>query len=195
MRQAVARVQRLYDTGYRWVVHADIDAFFDQIDHRLLLQKVTRLIRDERILRLIELWVAAEVWDGRQVVTLTRGIPQGSVVSPILANLFLDELDEALEAEGYRLVRFADDFLILCKTPEKAREGLELTEEVLNKMSLQLDQADVVHFDQGFTFLGVMFVRSMAMVPFHRARPERKVLFVPPPLDLAAYRLKKARGG
>ena len=194
VRQAVARVKHIYDAGYRWVVDADIDAFFDNIDHDILMKKIADLIQEERILGVIRSWVEAEVWDGKEVYKLDRGIPQGSVISPILANLFLDELDETLEAKGYKLVRFADDFLVLCKTPEKAQEALTLTEEILDKMSLALDEADIVHFDEGFTFLGVTFIRSMVMVPFERLKKERRVLYFPPPLNMAAYHLKKAKG-
>jgi group II intron reverse transcriptase/maturase len=194
VRQAVVRIQHLYDAGYRWVVDADIDAFFDNIDHDILMKKIAVLIQEERILGVIRSWVEAEVWDGKEVYKLDRGIPQGSVISPILANLFLDELDETLEAKGYKLVRFADDFLVLCKTPEKAQEALTLTEEILDKMSLALDEADIVHFDQGFTFLGVTFIRSLVMVPFERLKKERRVLYFPPPLNMAAYHLKKAKG-
>lgn len=194
VRQAVARVQSLYDDGYRWVVDADIDAFFDSVDHGLLMEKVTTLIQDEKIVRLTRSSIEAEVWDGQNVFRMDRGIPQGSAVSPILANLFLDELDETLERKGFRLVRFADDFLILCKSQDQAQEALALTEETLRKMALTLDEAEIVHFEQGFTFLGVTFVRSMAMVPFERVQRERKVLYFPPPLNLPAYFLKKARG-
>lgn len=187
VRQAVHKVKEYYDHGYRWVLDADIDAFFDSVPHDRLLAKVARLVLDESVLRLIRLWVEAEVWDGEQVLRLTKGIPQGSVVSPMLANLYLDELDEELLARGLRLVRYADDFLVLCKDREKAHQAAELTESILKSMSLELDEADVVHFDQGFRFLGVIFCRSAALVPFDREKKPKRVLHMPPPLDLDAY--------
>ena len=153
-----------------------------------------RYIRDKDILRLIELWIKAEVWDGESVKVIDKGIPQGSPISPILANLFLDELDEAMLKQGYKYVRYADDFLILSKTPEKAKESLEFTDEILEKMSLELDEADVISFEHGFKYLGVIFVRSLIMTPFDKPKRERKVLFMPPPLNMAAYLLKKKKG-
>ncbi len=95
---------------------------------------------------------------------------------------------------GQKYVRFADDFLILCKTPEKAKQSLEFANEMLEKLLLKLDESDIVSFDQGFKYLGVTFVRSLIMVPFDKPKKERKVLFYPPPLNMAAYYLKKKRG-
>lgn len=187
-RQAVYQVREYYEQGYRWVLDADIDAFFDSVPHDRLLGKVERLVSDKRVVSLLQLWIEAEVWDGQHIVRLTEGIPQGSVVSPMLANLYLDELDEALLARGLRLVRYADDFLVLCKTQEKARAAAELTEAVLEQMELELDEADIVHFDQGFRFLGVIFCRSAALIPFARDKKPKRVLYMPPPLDIAAYR-------
>jgi RNA-directed DNA polymerase len=194
VRLAVNCIKEHYDNGYRWVVDADIDAFFDNIDHELLMKKVFRYIRDKHICYLIAMWVKAEVWDGEAITTTKQGIPQGSPVSPILANLFLDELDEALLTHQQKIVRFADDFIILCRAPEKAKEALALTNEILEKLHLKLDESDITDFDHGFKFLGVIFVKSLIMVPFERAKKERKVLYYPPPLDMAIYLLKKRKG-
>src|SRR4030042_1690377 len=169
-QQAVYQVRGYYKQGYRWVCDADIDAFFDTVPHDRLLSEVAELIVEKSLQHLISLWVKAEVWDGEQVLRLTQGIPQGSVISPMLANLYLDELDEELLARGICLVRYADDFLVLCKSKEKAQEALELTEQILAQMSLGLDEADIVHFDQGFRFLGVIFCRSTTMVPFGKEK-------------------------
>ena len=141
VRQAVYKIKSYYNDGYRWVIDADIDAYFDSVDHELLLGKVKRYMNNPDIIRLIELWIKAEIWDGESLLILDKGIPQGSPISPILANLFLDELDEKMIQQGYKYVRFADDFLILCKTPEKAKESLEFTNEILDKMSLELDES------------------------------------------------------
>lgn len=190
VRQAVYKIKAYYEAGYKWVVDADIDAFFDSVEHELLLQKVKKYINDEDIVRLIESWVKAEVWDGNELTVTEKGIPQGSPVSPILANLFLDELDEAMLKNGQKYVRFADDFLVLCKSPEKAKQSLEFTNETLDKMLLKLDESDIVSFDQGFKYLGVTFVRSLIMVPFDKPKKERKVLYYPPPMNMDAYCLR-----
>jgi len=191
VKQAVHQIKEYRDKGYTWVVDADIDQYFDSIDHGILLDKVKGIIKDPDILKLIEMWVKADVWDGKGVTKLARGIPQGSVISPVLANLFLDQLDEELLNKGFKLVRYADDFVILCKTPEKAAKALEVTDEILDKLSLELDEADIVSFDQGFKYLGVYFVRSMIFVPYDRPKRERKVLYFPPPMDLSSYLLKR----
>jgi len=187
VRHAILKVKEYYEAGYHWVLDADIDAFFDSVPHERLIRKVESIITDLRVLSLIRHWVEAEVWDGKRVSTIEKGIPQGSVISPLLANLYLDELDEELQARGIRLVRYADDFVVLCRTEEKAQEARLLTEETLRKMDLQLDEADVIHFDRGFRFLGVIFCRSTIMVPFDKDKKPRRVLDVPPPLNIKAY--------
>ncbi|MFZ3115001.1 MAG: reverse transcriptase domain-containing protein [Syntrophales bacterium] len=184
VKMAVQRIKEYYDQGYRWVVEADIDAFFDTVDHDLLMSKVEKYINDSDILNLISKWIKAEVWDGTAITVIDQGIPQGSPISPVLANLFLDELDEAFLQKGYRIVRYADDFIILCKSPDKAQEALEFSKEILGKLLLKLDEGEVVNFDQGFKFLGVTFIRSMALVPFGRQKKVKKVLYYPPPISI-----------
>lgn len=193
VKMAVQRIEEYYNQGYRWVVEADIDSFFDTVDHDLLMNKVRKCINDNDIVNLIRQWITAAVWDGTSVTVLNKGIPQGSPISPVLANLFLDELDEAFLHQGYRIVRYADDFIVLCKSPDKAKEALEFSKEILGKLLLELDEGDVVNFDQGFKFLGVTFIRSMALVPFDRQKKVKKVLYYPPPLDMQVYLRHKAK--
>jgi group II intron reverse transcriptase/maturase len=187
VKQAVYQIKEYREKGYCWVVDADVDAYFDSIDHPLLFDKLKKCVNEPGLLKLIEMWIKAEVWDGKSVTQLTRGIPQGSPISPILANLFLDQFDEELLCQGFKLVRFADDFIILCKNPEKAREALEVTEGILDKLLLELDESTIVSFDQGFKYLGVYFVKTMIFTPFDKPKRERRVLYYPPPMDLAAY--------
>lgn len=162
---AVARVAHYRDQGYQWVVDADIQTFFDEIDHALLLAKLRRTLSDHSPLQLIALWLAAIVQpaEGGTPYLLSKGVPQGSPISPLLANLYLDDFDEALLAENLRLVRFADDFLILCKDRAAAEEALELSEEVVEALRLKLkpEKTRITHFDEGFSFLGVDFIRNL----------------------------------
>ncbi len=163
--QAVSRVNHLREQGYLWVVDADITRFFDEIDHNLLMAEVKKLVSDEAILKLIHLWLKADIIDGKQRFTLHKGVPQGSPISPLLANLYLDHLDEVLLKNNQRLVRFADDFLVLCKDQSQAEKALELTEKVLKSLRLNInkEKTRVVDFNHGFRFLGVQFVRSLAI--------------------------------
>lgn len=189
IKQAVHRILELREQGYRYVVETDIDSYFDNIDHELLISKVGALISDERVLKLIEKWIRAEVYDGSQVYKLEKGIPQGSVISPMLANLFLDEFDEAMINSGFQLVRYSDDFIVLSKTCGGAEKALELTESKLKQLRLSLDEEDthITVFEDGFRFLGVTFLNDSAFVPFDRGKREKKILYMPPPFDLAAY--------
>lgn len=187
VKQVVYKIREYYDQGYRWVVDADIDAFFDTVDHGLMLGKCVRFIPDQDVLSLIEMWLKAEIWDGKTISVLEQGLPQGSPLSPVLANLFLDELDEAMLARGYKYIRYADDYVVLCKTSRQAEEAMELSEQVLAGLLLKLDEGEVVSFEQGFKYLGVMFVKSMIMTPFPMSRKKRQVLYYPPPLDMEGY--------
>lgn len=167
---AVARIIALRDKGYKWVVDADIDDFFNEIDHSLLMREVERLVRDPYILRLIKLWVEAGAGGGQA----QKGLPQGSPISPLLANLYLDRFDEEFLKKGMRLVRYADDFIILCKDREKAREAMELSEDVLKALELELndEKSRIVDFNQGFRFLGVQFIRSLVFKVKHSGKEE-----------------------
>ena len=172
--QAVNRVIRLREQGYLWVVDADIRTFFDEINHNLLMAEVEKLVKDNGILKLIRLWLKADIVDGKRRFQLRKGVPQGSPISPLLSNLYLDHLDEMLLENNLRLIRFADDFLVLCKDRARAEEALELTEEVLNSLRLKINDKNtrVVDFNRGFRFLGVQFVRSLVFKPkFPEAAP------------------------
>lgn len=164
-KDAIRRLELLRDEGFTWVVDADIHKYFDEVDHKLLIERVGALIVDQDVLDLIESWISADLLINRKQVPRSKGLPQGSVISPLLANLFLDELDEALLKEGYRLVRYADDFVVLCKSRKRAEKALALTEDVLEDLKLRLHKGktQVTTFDRGFRFLGSLFVRSMAI--------------------------------
>ncbi|MCK9398065.1 MAG: CRISPR-associated endonuclease Cas1 [Methylobacter sp.] len=162
--QALERIQLLQRQGYHWVVDADIQCFFDSIDHTLLMTMVGKLITDAGLLRLIEQWLCTTVVDGDRRFVLHKGVAQGSPIAPLLSNLYLDHLDEALLDNNLCMVRFADDFLILCKSRDHAEQALELTDSLLGQLRLTLNtrKTQIVHFNQGFRFLGVQFIRSLA---------------------------------
>lgn len=183
VRDAVRVVRRSYEAGYRWIYEADIDAYFAKVDHDLLLARVDALVPDKRVVKLLARWIKAWVWDGSQVYRLKRGLPQGSVISPALANLLLDGLDEAMLAARQHLVRYADDFIVVCKGRSEAEAAAKLTDQVMDSLHLNLDEAKITTFDDGFRFLGVTFVRSLALVPLETEKREMRVLFAPPPMN------------
>lgn len=174
VEQAVRRVISLRNEGYQWVVDADITRFFEEIDHERLLQALAGHANDPRVLAVVRLWISGEIQDGALRSRMTRGVPQGSPVSPLLANLYLDRFDESLIREGRKLVRFADDFVILCKSRPAAEGALELSEEVLDDLRLALnpEKTRITSFEQGFSFLGVKFLRSLAYRPKYEEEPE-----------------------
>jgi group II intron reverse transcriptase/maturase len=189
VKSAIRRVDELRREGYRFIVDADIEDFFGRIAHDRLLGRLRKLRLDPYLLALFEGWIRAEVYDGERVYRPERGIAQGSVVSPMLANLFLDELDENLAVFGKTLVRYADNLLILCKSAEEAGEALELTDYLLAELELHLNQEKTRtgSFHQGFKFLGAVFLEDAIYLPYDPAKPETQTPVLPPPLDLLAY--------
>lgn len=173
VRQAVERIGTLQRQGYRWVVDGDIEAFFDQIPHAPLLQEVRDVVKDESVVWLVGHWLSAPIVDNGVPTQPTLGVAQGSPLSPMLANLYLDHLDEALLREDLALVRYADDFVVLTRTREQAEAALELTEKTLADLQLKLNdhKTRIVHLDAGLDFLGWAFVRSLA-VPRRRGTIE-----------------------
>jgi retron-type reverse transcriptase len=193
VKAAALRIKNLRDRGYRYLADVDIDDFFNQIDHALLLAKISAVVAYPAVLRLFNLWIKAEIYDGEKLYPLNKGIPQGAVVSPLLANLFLDELDEALIYRGYQMVRYADDLVILTKSSEEARTALTDTADILASLHLAIDNEDsgLADFEHGFKFLGLIFLQDSILAPFDRPPRERRVLYYPPPFDLLRYLARK----
>lgn len=166
-RQGAAQeIDRLHREGYQWVLDADIRSFFDNVCHDLLFQRLALLIDDRELLSILHRWLTAEIVDGTAPRRRnTIGLPQGCPISPSLANLYLDRFDEALESEGFKLVRFADDFLVLCKTRPKAEAALKLSESVLAELKLELnsEKTAITTFADGFKYLGYLFIRSLVI--------------------------------
>lgn len=169
--QAKEALRMTGNRGHRWVVDADIRGFFDAIDQELLMERVERRVCDRRMLKLIRKWLRSGVMEEGRVRKATTGTPQGGVISPLLANVYLDALDEAWE-RGYghlgRLVRYADDFVILCRRESQAREALRRVQEILSRQKLELhpEKTKLVELGvgkEGFDFLGCHFriVRSI----------------------------------
>jgi RNA-directed DNA polymerase len=160
--QALGVIRSAANTGANWVVDADITAFFDQVDQAVLMKLMAKRVSDRRMLKLIRHWVAAGVMIDGVFEPNEQGVPQGSVISPLLANVVLHELDRLWEdrCRGLgQLVRYADDLVILCKTEGQAREGLRRVGLVLERLGLSLhpEKTRVVGIrdgGDGFDFLG-----------------------------------------
>jgi len=156
---AIAAIVQAEEDGLRYVVDADIKAFFDELDHEVVMSRVRARIADGRVLDLFEAFLAAGVHEDGVISVPTRGCPQGGVVSPWLSNLVLDDLDKALEARGYRHVRYADDFVVLCRTRKEAEQAKVFVGDVLAELRLSLseEKTRVVSSREGFEFLGFAF--------------------------------------
>jgi group II intron reverse transcriptase/maturase len=153
---AVERVLELYQQGYRQVLDADIKGFFDNIPHEVIMAGVAAEVADGNILRIVERFLKAGVMEDGVFSATWMGTPQGGVISPLLANIALNNLDWQLDAAGFRFVRYADDFVVLCKTEAKVKEAHDLVQRTLTQLSLTLspEKTKQTRFREGFTFLG-----------------------------------------
>ena len=165
VRMAVGRIGFYQRQGYHWIVDADIESFFDTIPHADLLARLQAIAPEPALIDLVEQWLTTPVQYGDQLTVPNQGIPQGSPISPMLANLYLDTLDEALLDAEHILIRYADDFIVLAKSRKHAEAALDVTKDVLERLALRLNplKTRIVHFDEGLEFLGWYFVRSLAI--------------------------------
>jgi len=159
---ALREVDRLIRDGYTFVVDADIEGCFDSIPHGRLMERVEERISDGRILELIRGWLGQDILKGMERWTPVAGTPQGAVISPLLANIYLHPLDAHMAAQSYRMVRYADDFVVLCKSPEEAAAALAEIRRWVAENGLSLHPGkthvgDCRQPGQGFDFLGYRF--------------------------------------
>jgi RNA-directed DNA polymerase len=158
-------VQQLLDEGHHYVVDADLKSYFDTIPHERLMQCVERRIADGSVLKLIRAYLEQRILDTASSWTPEDGTPQGAVISPLLSNIYLDELDQLMADGEVCMVRYADDFVILCRTEEQAQAALERVREWTEQAELTLhpEKTHIVDANQkgGFEFLGYHFERGM----------------------------------
>lgn len=163
-KDALRWVTHLLKAGYTHVVDADLKGYFDSIPHERLMERIREKIADGRVLELIELFLKQKVMETMSSGTPERGTPQGAVLSPLPANIYLDPLDHLMKEKGFEMVRYADDFVILCRSEEEAQRGLEVVQgwTTANGLTLHPEKTHIVDATErgGFDFLGYHFERG-----------------------------------
>lgn len=154
---AIERVLELHRQGLRVVLDADIQGFFDNIPHKIIMQMVAAEVADGNILNLVEAFLTAGVMEDGVFKPTTIGTPQGGVISPLLANIVLNHLDWQLHEAGYRFARYADDFVVVCQTKRQTQEARTLVQHVLETdlgLKLSPEKTKITTFGKGYDFLG-----------------------------------------
>ncbi len=162
-KDALRRVDALLKAGYTHVVDADLKSYFDTIPHQPLMKRIGHKIADGRVLKLIEAFLTQGVLEGLETWTPASGSPQGAVISPLLSNAYLDPPDQLMTEQNVEMVRYADDFVILCRSAADARDALERVQQRTASAGLTLhpDKTRIVDANlEGFDFLGYHFQRG-----------------------------------
>lgn len=159
--QAIDRISELRNKHYRQVLDGDISGCFDNIQHDKLMGLIFREIADGKVLNLIRMWLKSGIMEDGIVQESDTGTPQGGVISPLLCNIYLHEFDGEIEKKGYKLIRYADDFVVLCSTDEEVERAYKDVEQILESIGLKLnkDKTKKTAFWKGFEFLGYRFYK------------------------------------
>jgi len=164
-KDALRRVDTLLKQGYSWVVDADLQSYFDTIPRPQLRARVEAKVADGRVLKLLEAFLRQGVLEEMNLWTPEAGTPQGAVISPLLSNIYLDALDHKMAGKGIEMVRYADDFVVLCGTQEEAQQALEAVRGWTAQAGLTLHPVKTRIVDAaqpgGFDFLGYHFERGL----------------------------------
>lgn len=188
-KDALRRVDQLLKSGYEWVVDADLKSYFDTIPHEQLRKRIEEKVADGRVLELISKYLGQGVLENMRYWLPDAGTPQGAVISPLLSNIYLDPLDQLMKASGIEMVRYADDFVLLCGSEAAAREALALVQQWTAAAGLRLhpDKTRIVDTTQpgGFDFLGYHFEQGQ-----RRPRPKSLKKFK----DSVRAKTKRANG-
>jgi group II intron reverse transcriptase/maturase len=172
--EAMRKVWQELNAGYGWIVDADLRQFFDTIDQEKLIDLIAEEISDGRVLQLVRDILRAGVMEGGYWRPTLTGVPQGGVASPLWSNIFLTPFDRRMTAEGFRLTRWADDFVVLCQTRAEARRALAVAERFLREevgVELHPQKTRIVHVSRGFEFLGYKVKQGTGFrLPAHRRR-------------------------
>ncbi len=172
---AMRRIWRQLKAGNSWVVDADIADLFGTLSHSTLVDLVAQRVADGKVLRLLWQFLEAGVLRDGQVEPTLTGVPQGGVASPLLSNVYLHIFDEKMAEAGFALTRFADDWLITCKSRRDAERALASARAVLEgELGLRVhpEKTRIVHVDQGFEFLGYKIKRGIRRLRYREGGPD-----------------------
>ena len=174
---ALSKIWREVEAGYEWIVDADLKNYFGSVDHEKLMTLVGKQIADSRVLRLIQQMLKAGYEEKGQRFETPRGTPQGGVISPLLSNILLTPFDKEMRHQGYRLTRWADDWVVTCRTRAEAKDALVRAAKILGKLGVTLnrEKTRIVHIAQGFEFLGFKIGRGKGRLKLSRDRITSKL--------------------
>ena len=159
---AIRKVIANANDGYEYVIDLDLAKFFDTVNHSKLLQVLSETIKDGRVISLIHKFLRAKIMDEGKVTTPTIGTPQGGPVSPVLANILLNELDKELDKRGHHFVRYADDMMIMCKSQRAAQRTYKSISKFIEKklfLNINKDKTKICHLSEDVKFLGYTFIK------------------------------------
>ena len=161
-KDALGKVWKEVKDGNEWIVDADLKDFFGSVDHGKLMTLMNQRISDSRVLRLIEKMLTAGCAASGRLLPTEQGTPQGGVVSPLLSNVLLTPFDREMRRKGYRLTRYADDWVVTCKTKAEATAALAVATRILSRLGVTLhsEKTRIVHVRHGFEFLGFKIKRG-----------------------------------
>jgi group II intron reverse transcriptase/maturase len=161
-KDALTKVWKEIEGGSEWIVDADLKDFFGSVDHEKLVTLVAQRVADSRVLRLIKSILKADGYGEGRLFPTERGTPQGGVVSPLLSNILLTPFDQEMRRKGYQLTRYADDWVITCKSAAEARAALDAAKKILKELGVELhpQKTRIVHVRFGFEFLGFKIKRG-----------------------------------
>jgi group II intron reverse transcriptase/maturase len=161
-KDALRKVWEEIESGGEWIVDADLRDFFGSVDHEKLLTLVAQRVADGRVLRLIRAMLKAGRYGQGRLFPTERGTPQGGVVSPLLSNVLLTPFDKEMRRKGYRLTRYADDWVVTCASAEEARAALAVAVRILEALGVRInpEKTRIVHVRHGFEFLGFKIKRG-----------------------------------
>jgi RNA-directed DNA polymerase len=176
-KDALRKIWKEIQSGSEWIVDADLRDFFGSVDHEKLLTLVAQRVADGRVLRLIKAMLKAGSYGKGRLFPTERGTPQGGVVSPLLSNILLTPFDREMRRKGYQLTRYADDWVITCKSAAEARAAIDAAQRILKQLGVELhpQKTRIVHVQHGFEFLGYKIKRGKKLhLPASKIRSQAR---------------------